>query len=100
MLQAILQRGDIDSEITVYAFEPFTFDMPFGVCVPVGKVAGYEPDNGSWLTENVIIIRFPITFKLTRVPIQYILEVREPQCRRLTTSVVTSFYTVVSTFFG
>jgi hypothetical protein len=76
------------------------FDMSFGVYEPVGKVAGYEPGNGSLMTYRPNNCCFLFTLELTQDPVQYSLEVREPPCLGLKTSVITSFYTAVSTFRG
>jgi len=77
-----MQCGDIDPDITIYCLEPFTFffDMSFGFYEPVGKVAGYEPDDGCLITYRPNICCFLFTLELTQNPVQYSLEVREPPC--------------------
>jgi hypothetical protein len=74
--------------------------MSFGVYEPVGKVTGYEPDNGSLITYRPNICCFLFTLELVQGPVQYSLEFREPPCLGLNTAVVTNFYTAVSTFRG
>jgi len=78
------------------------FDTSFGVYEPVGKVAGYEPDNGSLITYRPDICCFLFTLEQTQDPVQYSLEVREPPCLGLKTAIRTKFYSyiAVSTFRG
>jgi hypothetical protein len=97
-----MQCGNIDPDITIYCLEPFTFfDMSFGFYEPVGKVAGYEPNDGSLITYRPNICYFLFTLELTQDSVQYSLEVRKPLCVwDLNTSVITNFCTVVSTSRG
>jgi len=69
--------------------------MSFGVYEPVGKETGYEPDIGSLITYIPNICCFLFTLQLAQGPVQYSLEVREPSCLGLKTSVITNFCTAV-----
>ena len=91
-----MQCGNIDPDLLLGSIH--FFDTSFVVYEPIGKVAGYEPDNGSLITYRPDICCFLFTLELTQDPVQYSLEAREPQCLGLEIAASTKSYTAVSTF--